>query len=250
MISTVATWAALGAIGMALGTLAPLWGLTNDPEHRNYYLVLIGVTGVAAVAYTLMSFRIGDIGVSGRVVSLPRYVDWLITTPLILLFLAMLGNTGRGSLGRLFVADITLLVLGAVAVAIPSPIRWLAFAAGLAAFGVLVYELYVRIPRLASFTNERTRTLFVTLRNLTIALWTVYPLVWVLAPSGIGLLTRDMTMLVIAYLDLISKSAFVVLAVDGMDALVEAGRGATTPDAVTVDGGDAAASDAGTEPAD
>ncbi|MFC7172747.1 bacteriorhodopsin [Haloplanus litoreus] len=163
-------------------------------------------------------------------------MDWLLTTPLILLFLSMLGNTGRGSLARLVVADVTLLVLGAVAVVIPGTVRWLAFAGGLAAFGVLVYELYARIPRTASFSNERARILFVTLRNLTIALWTLYPVVWVLAPSGIGLLTRDMTMLVVAYLDLISKAAFVALAVDGMDALADA-DGAADAGAVTVEPG-------------
>jgi sensory rhodopsin len=222
---TATMWAAVGAIGMALGTIPPLWGLRNDPERRNHYLTLAGVTGVAAVAYTLMMFDIGTITASGRIVSIPRYVDWLITTPLILLFLAMLGRTGRGPLLRLVVADILLLLLGGVAVVLEGPIRWLAFAAGVFTFAVLAYELYGRIPRLATFSNERARILFVTLRNLTIALWTLYPVVWVLAPSGIGLLTRDMAMLVIAYLDLISKAAFVALAVDGMDALADADRG-------------------------
>jgi sensory rhodopsin len=225
MFGTATTWAALGAIGMALGTIPPLWGLQNDPDRRKGYLALAGVTGVAAVAYALMAFDIGTVTASGRVVSIPRYVDWLITTPLILLFLAMLGRTGRGSLLRLVVADILLLLLGGVAVVVTGPIRWVAFAAGVVCFGVLVYELYVRIPRLATFSNERTRILFITLRNLTIALWTLYPVVWILAPSGIGLLTRDMAMLVIAYLDLISKAAFVALAVDGMDALADADRG-------------------------
>jgi sensory rhodopsin len=225
MLGTATTWAALGAIGMALGTIPPLWGLTNDPDRRKGYLTLAGVTGVATVAYALMAFDVGTVSASGRVVSIPRYVDWLVTTPLILLFLAMLGRTGRGSLVRLVVADVALLLLGGVAVVVTGPIRWAAFAAGVACFGVLVYELYGRIPRLATFSNERTRTLFVTLRNLTIALWTLYPVVWVLAPSGIGLLTRDMAMLVIAYLDLISKAAFVALAVDGMDALADADRG-------------------------
>jgi len=228
MIGTATTWAALGAIGMAFGTIPPLWGLRNDPERRNHYLALAGVTGVAAVAYTLMAFDVGTVSVSGRVVSIPRYVDWLITTPLILLFLAMLGRTGRGSLLRLVVADVVLLLLGGVAVVLSGPIRWVAFFGGVAAFGVLVYDLYGRIPRLATFSEERARILFITLRNLTIALWTLYPIVWVLAPSGIGLLTRDMAMLVIAYLDLISKAAFVALAVDGMDALADAGRGAVT----------------------
>lgn len=238
MISTVTTWAAVGAIGMALGTIPPLWGLYKDPARRNYYFTLAGVTGVAAVAYTLMAFDVGTITASGRVVSIPRYVDWLLTTPLILLFLAMLGRIGRGSVLRLVVADVALLLLGAVAVVLTGPIRWAAFAGGVGCFGVLAYDLYVRIPRLATFSNERTRILFITLRNLTIALWTLYPVVWVLAPSGLGLLTRDMAMLVVAYLDLISKVAFVALAVDGMDAIVDADR--TETGAVTVDGGDSA----------
>ncbi|MFB6196572.1 MAG: bacteriorhodopsin [Haloplanus sp.] len=223
MIGTVTTWATLGAIGMALGTLPPLWGLRTDPDRRNHYLVLMGVTSIAAVAYALMALDVGTVSVAGRVVAVPRYVDWLLTTPLLLLFLAMLGNVGRGSLARLVVADVVLLVLGGVAVAIPGPIRWLAFLGGLAAFGVLVYDLYGRIPRLATFSSERARILFITLRNLTIALWTLYPIVWILAPTGIGLLTRDMAMLVIAYLDLISKAAFVALAVDGLDALTDTG---------------------------
>jgi sensory rhodopsin len=230
MIGTATTWATLGAIGMALGTLPPLWGLATDPDRREHYLVLAGVTAVAAAAYTLMTLGVGTVSASGRVVSLPRYVDWLITTPLILLFLTMLGDVSRGLLARLVVADVTLLVLGAVAVVVAGPIRWLAFAGGVLAFGVLVYDLAVRIPRSATFSNERARGLFVTLRNLTIALWTLYPLVWLLAPSGVGLLTRDMTMLVVAYLDLISKAAFVALAVDGLDALADptAGDAGTT----------------------
>jgi sensory rhodopsin len=233
MVGTATTWAALGAVGMVFGTIPPLWGLQNDPRRRSHYLALAGVTGVAAVAYALMAFDIGTVTASGRVVSIPRYVDWLITTPLILLFLAMLGRTGRGSLLRLVVVDVALLLLGGVAVVVTGPIRWLAFAAGVVFFGILVYDLYVRIPQRSTFSNERTRILFVTLRNLTIALWTLYPVVWVLAPSGFGLLTRDMAMLVVAYLDLISKAAFVALAVDGMDAIADADRGET--DAVTAD---------------
>lgn len=235
MIGTVTTWAILGAVGMALGTLPPLWGLRADPDRRNEYLVLSGVTGVAAVAYTLMAFDVGTVSVSGRIVSVIRYTDWLITTPLILLFLAMLGNTGRASLTRLLVADVALLVLGGVAVVIPGPIRWLAFAGGIAAFGVLVYDLYYTIPAQATFGTERTRTLFVTLRNLTIVLWMLYPVAWILAPSGIGLLTRDMAMLVIAYLDLISKAAFVALAVDGLYALNDVERGVDAEDMSTAD---------------
>jgi sensory rhodopsin len=235
MIGSAETWAALGAVGMALGTLPPVWGLRTDPAHRREYLTLFGVTAVAAVAYTFMAFGIGDISVGavGTELSVPRYVDWLITTPLILLFLTMLGDTGRGPLARLVVADIALLVLGGIAVALAGPARWVAFGAGVGCFGILVYDLLRRLPRQTTFPNDRVRGLFVTLRNLTVVLWTLYPVAWLLAPTGIGLLTRDMTMLVIAYLDLVSKAAFVALAVDGMAALVDADGVATADEKET-----------------
>jgi sensory rhodopsin len=236
MIGSATTWAALGAVGMALGTLPAMWGLRTDPDHRTEYLTLFGVTGIAAVAYTLMAFEVGTAAVSGTELSVARYVDWLLTTPLILLFLATLGNVERSAVLRLVVVDVALLLLGGVAVVLSGPLQWVAFGGGVACFGVLVHDLYRRLPALASFPTERTRDLFVLLRNLTIVLWTLYPVVWLLAPTGVGLLTREMAMLVIAYLDLVSKAAFVALAVDGMDSLVDTGDIGVAVD----DGGDPA----------
>jgi sensory rhodopsin len=235
MIGSTSTWAALGAVGMAVGSLAPLWGLRTDPEHRREYLTLLGVTAVATVAYTAMALGVGTVRVSGAELSVARYLDWLITTPLILLFLTTIGRTGRDPLARLIGADIALLVLGGIAVVVTGPARWIAFGAGMACFGVLVHDLYRRLPRLTTFPSERARGLFVTLRNLTLVLWTLYPVVWVLAPTGIGLLDREMTMLVIAYLDLVSKAAFVALAVDGLDSLVEDGSFTAATDETPAD---------------
>lgn len=50
-------------------------------------------------------------------------------------------------------------------------------------------------------------------------LWTLYPVVWLLAPTGFGLLTPATEMLVFVYLDIVSKVGFVVVAVMGADAL-------------------------------
>ncbi|RLM52978.1 bacteriorhodopsin, partial [Halorubrum sp. Atlit-26R] len=87
----------------------------------------------------------------------------------------------------------------------------------------------------------RVRAVFGTLRNITVVLWTLYPVVWLLAPTGFGVLTPATEMLVFVYLDVVSKVGFVVVAVAGADALDRLGadRG------VDADG-DRVASDAAT----
>ena len=73
---------ALGTAGMALGTIALAVGLRGMARtHPARYAALVGVTGIATVAYALMTAGIGTVTVGERVVFLPRYVDWLLTTP-------------------------------------------------------------------------------------------------------------------------------------------------------------------------
>jgi sensory rhodopsin len=60
---------------------------------------------------------------------------------------------------------------------------------------------------------------FTTVRNLTVVVWTLYPIVWILAPTGLGLLLPDTQVLVLTYLDLVSKVGFVVVAVRGLQSV-------------------------------
>ncbi|MUV56710.1 hypothetical protein GJ632_04435 [Halogeometricum sp. CBA1124] len=60
---------------------------------------------------------------------------------------------------------------------------------------------------------------FTTVRNLTVVVWTLYPIVWILAPTGLGLLLPDTQVLVLTYLDLVSKVGFVVVAVGGLQSV-------------------------------
>jgi len=54
---------------------------------------------------------------------------------------------------------------------------------------------------------------------VTVVLWTLYPVVWLLAPVGFGLMTPGTEMMVIVYLDVITKVGFAILALMGQDAL-------------------------------
>lgn len=217
MIELNATlWLWVGAVGMALGTVPPAYRFLTDPDSRGYTGVLALVTGIAAVAYYLMAQGYGTVAVGGTPVELVRYADWLVTTPLMVLYLGLLARSGRGVYAALVATDVVVIGSGVLAVVLSGTVRYAAFGVGVAAYLVLVFLLVRTLPRRGSFQSGDVLATFTTVRNLTVVVWTLYPVVWLLAPTGVGLLLPDTQVLVLTYLDLVSKVGFVVVAVRGL----------------------------------
>jgi len=217
-------WAWLGLFAMLAGTAPPLWvWFTRPGEERpgepKHYATLAGITGIAAVAYLFMALDVGAVATDGGTLQVARYVDWLLTTPLLLLYLVLLVRPTRRVLAVLIAVDVVVIVAGTVAVVTTGLVSWAAFGVGVVAYLGLVYGLLVKLPAAASTSDDRVQAVFGTLRNITVVLWTLYPLVWILAPTGLGILTTSTEMLVFVYLDVVSKVGFVVVAVAGIDAL-------------------------------
>ncbi|TKX57490.1 sensory rhodopsin-2 [Halorubrum sp. SS7] len=244
MLVDTAVWAWIGALAMGAGTVPPLWAWysrssATGESHAVYYGTLAGVTGVAALAYLAMALGVGTLSTAVGELEVVRYVDWLVTTPLILLYLGLLARPSRRVLAGLIGVDVVVIAGGITAAATGGTVSWVAFGVAGAAYLALVYGLLVSLPRSASAAGDRVRAVFGTLRNITVVLWTLYPVVWLLAPTGFGLLTPATEMLVFVYLDIVSKVGFVVVAVAGADALDRLGadRGVAVGDSV---GGNAA----------
>ena len=219
MILTVQQWAAVGAAALAAGTLPSVYYALNDPENRTYYGILAAITGIAAVSYTLTSLGVGTIPVDGASFYAPRYVDWLLTTPLLLLYMALLCKPGKRLYGMLIGLDVALILLGTAAIFTTGGLSLALFGAGAAAYLGLAYLLVVTLPKEATFETDRVAIVFTKLRNVTVVLWTMYPVVWLLAPVGFGFLQANTEMMVIVYLDIITKVGFAVFALLGRDAL-------------------------------
>lgn len=240
-------WAFVGAVVLAIGTVPAVWQFVTDPERRLFYGVLAGITGIAAGAYAAMGLGTGVVTTAGHSWDVLRYVDWLVTTPLIVFYLAMLVEPDRRTYLVAVVADVAMIGFGAVGNVLSPPLRYAAFAAGAAAFGYLSYLLYVRFERESTVDSMDRRALFEKLRNLTIVLWGIYPVVWLLSSTGIGLLFPVTEEIVTIYLDVLTKVGFALIAVNGSEtidagvssALDAAGDAGATDDATAV--GDAGA---------
>lgn len=204
------TWFVAGAALFGLITLRGLWLAYRSPSARRTHLVLVAMTGIGAVSYGAMAAGIGQMTSEGTQIFLPRYVNWLSATPLMMLFLGWLGRVGRRVTGLLaalcFVATLSG-VAGAFyttpAISIGGPLLVVAF----------LYVLMRVLPRHASFKNDTARALFTKLRTLSIILWPVYVVVLLIAPTGeVRLLVTDTSVLIVAYLDILFVGGYVTMA--------------------------------------
>ena len=146
-----------------------------------------------------------------------RYVDWLLTVPLLLVELILVMNLGRAEtvsratrLGLLAALMIALGYPGEVATSDGQ--RWLWGILSMLPFLWIVYELFVGLSKSIADQPEDARGLVSTARWLVIFSWAFYPIVYFAGAVGIDGATAS-TIIQVGYTiaDITAKSVFGVL---------------------------------------
>ncbi len=216
-MSMLSTWFAFGTAGMALGTIALAYGfkLVDERYHRRYS-ILVAVPAIAVAAYALMALGVGEVQTqAGESVFLFRYIDWLLTTPLHVLYLGLLAGAAMGAIYRSIGLMALTIVLGFAGAMLSGVLGWLLFLAGSVAFlGVIYYTMY-DFDEAVQQKDDVTVALYRKLRAFLIVLWLIYPVLWLFAPVGIGLMNLETSALVISYLDVVAKVGFGLIALSG-----------------------------------
>lgn len=235
---SLTTWFVLGTAGMALGTIVLVWGYTQIPDApRRSYLDLIAVTIIATVAYGLMALDVGAVtNARDATLYVPRYVDWLLTTPLHVLYIGWLAGADRSTLTKLAGLQAATILFGFVGGLIALPLNLLAFGVGSVAFAGVVYPLYGSVAQKARQQDDRRLSLYRKLRNFVVVLWMVYPVIWLLSGPGFGLMNTETSSLVITYIDVVAKVGFGLIAFNGLQTIYGV-------DTATTDDTDAVAAD-------
>lgn len=215
---------AVGAVAMGLGTAGFVALRARESETERYHTIVVAIAGIATVAYAAMAAGIGTVAIDGSPLFVPRYVDWLFTTPLIVLYLGLLADAGRQRLAVLLVLDAVMVLSGPVAAVLAPPATWAVYAVGVACQVGLLYGLLVSLQRAATDRAWNVQALFQKLRNLTVATWAFYPVVWLLGPHGLGTLAPVSDVLLVVYFDVVAKVGFGFIAFDStlvLDRLAE-----------------------------
>ena len=221
----------IGTLGMALGTLAFIAmgaGETNE-RKQEFYIITIFIAAIAAVSYfsMFMGFGVIEVMVGGEALTIywARYADWLFTTPLLLLDLALLAGASRNTIATLVGLDVAMIITGLVgALATEGAafrIAWWGISCGF--FVALLYFLVSTLSKNAAQKSGDVAALFSTLRNLVIVLWTAYPIVWIIGTEGtLGLIPLPVETAAFMVLDLAAKVGFGFILLRSRDVLDQA----------------------------
>lgn len=217
---TVETWLWIGTFGMSIGLLLLFFpmqknrSISEEGDSIAHFLVPM----VALTLYLLMSLGHGSVVLpSGRVFYYARYIDWSITTPLLLLSLVSGAVQGhkhkRGALiAGLILSDVYMIATGLVAAWTDNgPLKWWFYGLSCLSF-VAVYGLLWGPFKELSQTSPKGDVYRKKAAALSIV-WFAYPIVFLLGQEGLRLWSPVVDAALFTCLDLIAKVAYGLWAV-------------------------------------
>jgi sensory rhodopsin len=159
-------------------------------EFRSTASIAACYLGIAALNYYMMSGYVPRDGLMATVVKFPtelRYIDWLLTTPLMLIkFPSLLGAaSNRMLLVLLLVADVIMIVTGYAAEAIfqrggSGSEIWAFFLVGCLAFLFILYLLYAVVTAAQEDALGPISEGLNKMKTFILIGWSIYPLLFIL----------------------------------------------------------------------
>ncbi|MGY2133273.1 bacteriorhodopsin [Hymenobacter sp. HD11105] len=213
-------------ICMVLGAILFLyWGLADRRGvPRAEYLVAFLIPVWSATAYFALSTGQGTTE-AGDTTHFARYLDWVVTTPLLLFALASTGmyyiKKDRVIIGGLVLADVFMILTGLIADLSTGSVRWVWYGLGVMAFLGIMWTLWGPLRRRAHSQGPALAAVYNKALSFLTILWIAYPVIWALGPTGIGALDSFTEKLLFVVVPILSKVGFSIVDLSGLRSLRE-----------------------------
>lgn len=175
-VATIAMFI-LGFVGMAAGTLYFLLEKSElKSQHRSVAIYAAIITFVASIMYFMM-MTMAIAGQADQTMPL-RYIDWIITTPLLLLefgiVASLAGTVKKGLIGRLMFADVVMIVTGFLGeISAPGDTAtYIWFIISVLAWIWIIVEVFRLVPSGSGYAVKAVNTM----KWFVIIGWSIYPL--------------------------------------------------------------------------
>jgi bacteriorhodopsin len=200
-----------GQVAPAYRTAVSISGLVTLIAMYHY----VRIAGSWSSAFSVVNGQITATGVAFN--DAYRYVDWLLTVPLLLIELILVMNLSRAET----VAKATKLgTLAAVMVILGYPgeistdpdTRWLWWSLSMIPFLVIVFDLFFGLKQSIEAQPKSARGLVSSARHVTVVSWLFYPVVFILPMIGLsggGATTAVQVGYTIA--DIVAKAGFGIM---------------------------------------
>ncbi|KAI3322654.1 bacteriorhodopsin [Xylariaceae sp. AK1471] len=211
---------------MGATTLITMVMAFRKPQtHRIFHYITAGITAVACVAYFAMGSNLGQVPIQAefirprsrwvraagtREIFYARYIDWAITTPLLLLELLLTAGVPTPTILITLFADEIMIVCGLIGALTRTRYKWGFWTFGMAVLLFIAYELLFDARRHASRLGGDPKKTFMTCGLWLLLLWFLYPISWGLSEGG-NVIHPDSEAIFYGILDIMSKVVFAAL---------------------------------------
>jgi bacteriorhodopsin len=187
--------------------LLALWA--RHDGNGDAFVSTMFVTAIACATYFAKTCHMGDFVINGTVVPLPRYIDWITTTPLMLFELCHIAHAPAGTTLMVILCDLMMLGTGIIEAMIPwekyRGIKQVWFAISCWFFVLMVAVLHFDVAPKAAEQSQVAADLFQKLEVLTVAVWSLYPIVVGVGRANMGLVTKPVEDIALCFLDVVAK---------------------------------------------
>jgi bacteriorhodopsin len=166
-----------------------------------------------------MIFKQGYTTVNGNPQYLTRYLTWAFSTPLTIVLLGYLGSTSIPIVASMVGADVYMIVTGFVATISAKPVSNIWYLVSCGAYLGLAYLLLKQYRQQAEAHYPRSKKVFYRLLTVHLVIWTAYPVVWMLARTGFGVISSPTESACYTLLDIAAKVGFGFLALNSLKQL-------------------------------
>lgn len=183
---------------MAVSTVV-FMGLSfrKPQQERLFHYITAAITMVAAIAYFSMGSNLGwtaiqvefersNPKVAGnlRQIFYVRYIDWVITTPLLLLDLLLTCGLPTPTIIYTILIDEIMIVTGLVGALVKSSYKWGYFVFGCVAFLFVAWTVVFEGRNHARALGQDINKTYTICGVWTIFLWFLYPIAWGVSEGG------------------------------------------------------------------
>jgi len=138
-----------------------------------------------------------------------RYVEWSLTTPLILINLSLLAGLNGAHMLMAIIADVIMILTGLFAAfgSEGTPQKWGWYAIACISYLVVIWHLAINGRVQAKVKGSKVSQFYVAIAGYTLIVWTAYPIIWGIA-NGARKMSVDSEIIAYAILDILAKPVF------------------------------------------
>jgi len=198
----------IGFLGMFIGSIVFFYmGISRKVNTVSHVLTFF-IAAVASASYYAMWAGLGveykTTDTTPRVIFWARYLDWIVTLPLILTNLALMSRSDTPTILSLVGNIVLYVICGLIGALTVAPYKYMWWVGGLVFLIIVFVHLLQRLNNAEGYGGDALKGL----TWLTILCWIVYPIVWIVGSEGTGALGLSQEVGIITIVDLIAKIGF------------------------------------------